>query len=145
MKGHCSFGTAMFLYQQKSQLIQKQANCGIFNIETKKWNLGKALKINVYGNYGILQFNICKNNVYDTNNMYVVSNQGHTIKYNVEKNDWIMIYEDLDDKQTMFNNGAMLWMDDTPYILYCASGADKCCGYLDVRDNKSKWITTNDT
>eukprot|EP01084_Bolivina_argentea_P122313 216744_1 len=125
------------------------ANCGIFDLDNCVWKQVKSYEYNTYSSAGIwgpiFMAGLSFNNLYDTNCcQYIVSNIGHTAKYDMNKNKWITIVEDL---KMMFrhNTRPVVWFDDNPSILYCVAESNKKFrGFLDIRNNNPKWIESGE-
>eukprot|EP01084_Bolivina_argentea_P184270 317838_1 len=117
------------------QLQDAVTNCAVFDCNTLEWKRIADLK---YKKEDDLEpyyvHEVCDNNKWDTNVIYIVSNKGHTARYHFKQNKW----------ETLTNNCLMLkkwskhtvWMDNN-FTICCSDG--KYFGTFDVRDHKRKW------
>ena len=117
--------------------------CGIFDLNKLKWKKIKSLKYSFKNNNYNRTFKtgICQNNIFDENIIYIVSNNGHTAKYDLNKNKWNMLHTEYENFRLFFYDEPIVWMDDNQYILNCAY--DSFIGQLDLRQNNKKWRQMN--
>eukprot|EP01084_Bolivina_argentea_P091561 164811_1 len=123
--------------------LNENRRCSIFDFNTQQWNSVTSFKYAKYRKQGVLSTGICQGNVYNVNNVYIVSNIGHVIKYDMCKNIWDMLLEDIDNRQIQFDQKPVVWFYDNPYVLYMYEHdeyGDHYFGCLDIRDNNRKWI-----
>ncbi len=115
--------------------------CGILDLNTNQ--LIDIKRFHHERHSQVFQAGICENNNYETNVIYIVSNIGYTAKYDLNKNEWEMILDDVANNKILCERKPVVWMDDNPHILYCY-GNQSNFGYLDLRENKREWNASND-
>eukprot|EP01084_Bolivina_argentea_P318458 552274_1 len=117
------------------------SNCGVFNFDSNKWDTINCYDQGTYSGYGYFRPSVNYNNIYDSNNVYIVSQQGLTIpeklvtaKMDLNKNVWSIL--NIDHKLAAYGT-VICWFDNNPHILFY--GNNECFAYLDIRDNKHQW------
>ena len=107
------------------------ARCGIFDFKTCKWS--KINYILYYHKESAFYCGISKNEF--NSNIYIVTNQGNIIKYDINKNKSIILHSDYNS--VYFNKVPIVWME-TPNVLHCVAG--DIFKTFDIRNNVKSWI-----
>ena len=122
-----------FVMNQVSKIGQEQVHeCGIFDLEKKKWRQIAPLKYEK-GKDNDARFECCLNEN-DENILYAVSNTGNTQRYDFEKDEWCELVKD----GTVELLGHILWMNDA-YTLCSLLENGYVYGSLDLRKDHPKW------
>ena len=126
---------------------KKLLKCRILDINQRKWIKGKSVEFQKYALQMRPKFGICRENYHQTNVVYVVSNLGHVLSYDINKNEWTKMYEQMseddlwydENKTKHLRNGGkpLVWMNDNPSILNVEN--KPYFGIFDLRQSNG-WI-----
>eukprot|EP01084_Bolivina_argentea_P018095 33735_1 len=78
-----------------NEIVEESRQCWILDLNSTELVDINPFEYKKYGKHNLCKIGICKNNKYDNNLVYIVTNNGDTAKYDISKNKWNMILQDI--------------------------------------------------